>query len=93
MNIKSFMIAPEAVTREVSFERFSEPFVIQTIRETENDALKKNSTTTRIAKGGNRIKDLNIENPDWNFLNRLKRQPDKSSFYYWYQTVELLKLT
>lgn len=36
------------------------------------------------------IKALNIENPDWNFLNRLKRQPDKSSFYYWYHTVQLL---
>jgi hypothetical protein len=33
---------------------------------------------------------LNIESPDWNFLNRLKRQPDKSSFYYWYYTVQLL---
>jgi hypothetical protein len=20
---------------------------------------------------------------DWNFLNKLKKQPDKSSFYYW----------
>jgi hypothetical protein len=40
---------------------------------------------------GQDIKDLNIEDPDWNFLNRLKRQPDKSSFYYWYHTVQLLK--
>jgi predicted nucleotidyltransferase component of viral defense system len=39
---------------------------------------------------GEDIKPLNIENQDWNFLNRLKRQPDKSSFYYWYQTVQLL---
>tara|TARA_B110000285_G_C15110781_1_gene610960 strand:- start:374 stop:1483 length:1110 start_codon:yes stop_codon:yes gene_type:complete len=36
------------------------------------------------------IKELSIENQDWNFLNRLKRQPDKSSFYYWYKTVQLL---
>ncbi len=36
------------------------------------------------------IKKLSIENKDWNFLNRLKRQPDKSSFYYWYKTVQLL---
>jgi hypothetical protein len=41
---------------------------------------------------GQDMKDLNIENPDWNFLNRLKRQPDKSSFYYWDQTIELLQL-
>lgn len=39
---------------------------------------------------GQDIKDLNMEDPDWNFLNRLKRQPDKSSFYYWYHTVRLL---
>ena len=41
---------------------------------------------------GQETKDLNIENPDWNFLNRLKKQPDKSSFYYWYQTIGLLNL-
>ncbi|WMN12990.1 nucleotidyl transferase AbiEii/AbiGii toxin family protein [Marivirga salinae] len=39
---------------------------------------------------GQDIKELTIENQNWNFLNRLKRQPDKSSFYYWYKTVELL---
>jgi len=40
---------------------------------------------------GQDIKDLTIEEQDWNFLMRLKRQPDKSSFYYWFQTVQLLK--
>ena len=39
---------------------------------------------------GQDVKDLNIEEPEWNTLNRLKRQPDKSSFYYWYYTVQLL---
>jgi hypothetical protein len=39
---------------------------------------------------GQDIKELNIENQDWNFLNRLKKQPDKSGFYYWYKTVELI---
>jgi hypothetical protein len=39
---------------------------------------------------GQDIKALNIEDPDWNFLNPLKRQPDKSTFYYWYYTVQLL---
>lgn len=39
---------------------------------------------------GQEIKELNIEDPEWNFLNRLKRQPDKSSFFYWFKTVELL---
>lgn len=39
---------------------------------------------------GQVIKDLTIEDQGWNFLMRLKRQPDKSAFYYWYQTVQLL---
>ena len=39
---------------------------------------------------GQEIKELNIQAPKWNVLNRLKRQPDKSSFYYWYHTVDLL---
>lgn len=39
---------------------------------------------------GENIMQLNIEKPDWNFLNKLKKQPDKSSFYYWYHTVQLL---
>lgn len=39
---------------------------------------------------GQDIKELQIENQDWNFLNRLKKQPDKSSFYYWYKIVELI---
>lgn len=41
---------------------------------------------------GQDIKDWNIENQDWNYLNRLKRQPDKSSFYYWYKTLEVMNL-
>ena len=39
---------------------------------------------------GQDIKPLIIEDQHWNFLNRLKRQPDKSSFYYWYHAVQLL---
>ena len=39
---------------------------------------------------GQDIKELTVEDQGWNFLNRLKRQPDKSSFYYWYQTIKLL---
>ena len=36
------------------------------------------------------IKGLTIEDPTWNFLNRLKRQPDKTGFYYWWETVQLV---
>ncbi|MBN2764418.1 MAG: nucleotidyl transferase AbiEii/AbiGii toxin family protein [Bacteroidales bacterium] len=39
---------------------------------------------------GQDIRELNIEDPNWNFLNKLKKQPDKSSFYYWHQTLKLL---
>ena len=39
---------------------------------------------------GQDIEELTIEKADWAFLNRLKRQPDKSIFYYWYKAVELL---
>ena len=38
------------------------------------------------------IKLLHIENQDWNFLNRLKKQPDKSGFYYWYKALEVMEL-
>ena len=41
---------------------------------------------------GQDIKDLSIENQDWNYLNRLKKQPDKSGFYYGYKTLELMDL-
>lgn len=61
MDIKNFMIVAEAETKEVALERFPEPFVIEAIRESENDKLKKAHTTTRIAKGGNRVKDLNTD--------------------------------
>ena len=37
------------------------------------------------------IKEYNIEDPEWNFLNPLKKQPNKSSYYYWYHTVQILK--
>ncbi len=41
---------------------------------------------------GQDINDLNIGNQDWNFLNRLKKLPDKSSFYYWYKAIEIMNL-
>lgn len=41
---------------------------------------------------GQDIKELTIENQDWNFLNRLKRQADKSGFYYWYKALEVMSL-
>ena len=40
---------------------------------------------------GQGISELTMENADWAFLNKLKRQPDKSIFYYWYKAVELIQ--
>ncbi|NQT96849.1 MAG: nucleotidyl transferase AbiEii/AbiGii toxin family protein [Candidatus Marinimicrobia bacterium] len=53
--------------------------------------LLKNDLSPIDYYQGENITGQNIENQDWNYLNKLKRQPDKSSFYYWYKTVELLK--
>lgn len=52
--------------------------------------LLVNDLTPIAYYNGQDIKDLTVEDPDWNFLNRLKRQTDKSSFYYWYHTIQLL---
>lgn len=53
--------------------------------------LITNDLTPILRYEGQDIKELTIENPDWIFLNRLKKQPDKSSFYYWFHTVQLLQ--
>ncbi|MEZ4997552.1 MAG: hypothetical protein R2758_08840 [Bacteroidales bacterium] len=42
--------------------------------------------------GGQDLRVWNIDSPDLNYLNKLKKQPDKSSFYYWFQTAQLLKI-
>lgn len=39
---------------------------------------------------GHDISKWDIQDPNWNFLNRLKRLPDKSTFYYWALAVALL---
>ena len=36
------------------------------------------------------IKGLTIESADYAYLNKLKKQPDKSIFYYWHQAITLL---
>ncbi len=52
--------------------------------------LLTNDLSPIIYFEGQDIFDLLVEDQKWNFLNRLKRHPDKSSFYYWYKAVELL---
>ncbi len=53
--------------------------------------ILRNDLTPIAYYEGQDIKELTIEDPGWNFLNRLKRQPDKSAFFYWYQAVRLLR--
>lgn len=52
--------------------------------------IRVNDLTPIVYYEGQDIKNLTIEDQDWNFLNRLKKQPDKSSFFYWFKTVEIL---
>ena len=51
-------------------------------------SVRDNSALKRFE--GDDISGLTIEDPDWTFLNKLKKLPDKSAFYYWYQAVVLL---
>ncbi len=39
---------------------------------------------------GEDVSDLLISDPEWNFLNKLKKLNDKSAFFYWYKAIELL---
>lgn len=52
--------------------------------------LVRDYTPIQIYEGQD-IQALIIEDQEWNFLNRLKRQPDKSSIFYWYNTVPLFQ--
>lgn len=36
------------------------------------------------------ITKMNLTHPDWNYLNKLKKLPDKSGFYYWYKIYKLV---
>ncbi|MEZ4850943.1 MAG: hypothetical protein R3B93_20445 [Bacteroidia bacterium] len=53
--------------------------------------LLKNDLNPVLWYQGQDISNLSIHDKNWSFLNRLKRQPDKSIFYYWYQVVGLLE--
>lgn len=39
---------------------------------------------------GQDIKMLSIESAEYAYLNKMKKQPDKSIFYYWYMAITLL---
>ena len=42
---------------------------------------------------GQAIQSLEITDPSWNALNKLKRFPDRSAFFYWYQCLSILRLS
>lgn len=56
MDIKSFMMEVVGDTKEVILERFSAPFVIEAISETENDRLKKFIRTSDAANLATRLR-------------------------------------
>lgn len=76
VDIKSFLKEAVGEKKEVKLERFEEPFVIEAISETENDRLKKSSTVSRRAKGGNIIKDMNTDKYSDGLLSRCVVSPD-----------------
>lgn len=61
MNIIDFLpqnVESGAAEKEVKLSRFKSPFVIQTITEAENAALRKSCTIKRFSKSGAKVSDL-----------------------------------
>ncbi|EKZ7015252.1 phage portal protein [Listeria monocytogenes] len=76
MDIKSFMQEVVGEKKEVQLDRFSEPFIVEAISETENDRLKKVHTTKRRSKSGNMVTDLDTDKYGDALLARCIKQPD-----------------
>ncbi|WP_420285495.1 phage tail assembly chaperone [Enterococcus cecorum] len=76
IDIKSFLVKPEAERREIKFERFDAPFIIESITERENARLRKMSTTTKRNRQGQTEKSLNTDLYVANLMARSVVQPD-----------------
>lgn len=76
IDIKSFLVKPEAERREIKFERFDAPFIIESITERENARLRKMSTTTKRNRQGQSEKSLNTDLYVANLMARSVVQPD-----------------
>ena len=76
IDIKSFLVKPEAERREIKFERFDAPFVIESITERENARLRKISTTQKRNRQGQTEKSLNTDLYVANLMARSVVQPD-----------------
>lgn len=40
---------------------------------------------------GQDVQELSIIDPEWNFLNKLKRLPEQAAFFYWYENLMMLR--
>lgn len=76
IDIKSFLVKPEAGRREIKFERFDAPFIIESITERENARLRKMSTTSKRNRQGQTEKSLNTDLYVANLMARSVVQPD-----------------
>lgn len=76
IDIKSFLVKPEAERREIKFDRFDAPFIIESITERENARLRKMSTTTKRNRQGQSEKSLNTDLYVANLMARSVVQPD-----------------
>lgn len=52
--------------------------------------LKQNDFTPFEKYTKQAISNLEIKQTDWNYLNKLKKLPNKSGFFYWYKIIEIL---
>ena len=76
IDIKSFLVKPEAERREIKFERFDAPFIIESITERENARLRKMSTISKRNRQGQTDKSLNTDLYVANLMARSVVQPD-----------------
>lgn len=76
IDIKSFLVKPEAERREIKFDRFDAPFIIESITERENARLRKMSTTSKRNRQGQTEKSLNTDLYVANLMARSVVQPD-----------------
>ncbi|MCJ0586717.1 phage portal protein [Enterococcus cecorum] len=76
IDIKSFLVKPEAERREIKFERFDAPFIIESITERENARLRKMSTISKRNRQGQTEKSLNTDLYVANLMARSVVQPD-----------------
>lgn len=76
IDIKSFLVKPVAERREIKFDRFDAPFIIESITERENARLRKISTTQKRNRQGQTEKSLNADLYVANLMARSVVQPD-----------------